>query len=518
MRSPQKKIVKAAGLLVVLQVFDQVTGLLKQMLIAAQFGASETMDSYLVATTLVGLILLWVGLPVRQTLIPMFRHDMTQRGERVAWAHTSVLFNDLLLALVVIVLAGEVFAAPVVSMLAPGFHEGTGALATSLARVMMAGVVFVGMGNILSQLFFSYERFFRPGIVGPVNNIVVMLALVALGGTYGIYGLAVAGVLGAVCQFVLQLPILWEKRKFYSAAVDFRHPQVVEMGKLSFPLLISTGGNELARVTDRIFASLLSGGSLSALAFAHRPVSALIEFLIRPLQQATFPHFTKLSAEEDFPTLSRQLFNYLRVIFFVTLPLTFGIMMTAEVIVRVLYQRGAFNEVAVRLTSEALFFYAIGVPANAMTRVFRNTFFGLKDTWTPTKIALICISIKITLAWFLIPYMAHLGIALADSISQISNAVFLFCLLPKPVKGEEGWKTLGSFAQILAGCLIMGTVVYLVKERVDGLFSPSVELVSLVLLGAVVYGVLALLFRVEPSQSVLKALTQLGIKHRLRKA
>ena len=173
-----------------------------------------------------------------------------------------------------------------------------------------------------------------------MNNIVTMVALLGLGSTYGILGLAIAAVLGAACQFTLQLPILWEKRKFYSGKVDFRDSQLAQMGNLSFPLLISTGGNEVARVTDRIFASLLPGGSLSALAFAHRPTSVVIEFLIRPLQQATFPHFTKLAAERDFPTLSRQLFNYLRLVLFIALPATVGLMFTAEPIVQVLYQRG----------------------------------------------------------------------------------------------------------------------------------------------------------------------------------
>ena len=170
MKSVRGKIAKAAGLLLVLQVFEQATGLMKQMVIAAQFGTSETMDGYLIATTIVGLILLWVGLPIRQTLIPMFRHDLAKRGERAAWANASVLFNNLLLVLIGIVLLGALIAPYLVSILAPGFDESALSLATSLARITMASVVFVGMGNVLSQIFFSYERFFRPGIVGSVNN------------------------------------------------------------------------------------------------------------------------------------------------------------------------------------------------------------------------------------------------------------------------------------------------------------------------------------------------------------
>jgi putative peptidoglycan lipid II flippase len=510
MKSPRGKIAKAAGLLLVLQVVEQATGLLKQILIAAQFGTSSMMDGYLIATTIAGLILLWVGLPIRQTLIPMFRHDLAKRGEGTAWANTSVLFNNLLLVIVGIVIIAELLAPYLVTVLAPGLEEEAASSAVSLARITLASVIFVGMGNVLSQVLFSYERFFWPGIAGAVNNIVVMLALLAFGATYGIYGLAVAAVLGAACHLALQLPILWEKRKLYSGSVNLRHPYMVETGKLSLPLLISTGGNELARVTDRIFASLLPIGSLSALAFAHRPITVLIEFLIHPLNTATLPHFAKLSAEEDFRTLSRQLFHYVRVIAFFTVPIAVGLMLIAEDVIRALYQRGAFDEASVRLTGQALLFYAIGVPAQAIMRIFRNAFFNLKDTWTPTKIALVRIGIKIVLSWILVQPLAHRGIALAESLSLFANAVFLFCFLPRELKGQEVWKTLGAFAQTLAGCAVMGTVVYLVQERIDGIFSLPLEIGGLILLGAATYGLTALFFQVEVSHSLLRTATELA--------
>jgi putative peptidoglycan lipid II flippase len=513
MKSVRGKIVKAAGLLMALQAIEQATGLLKQILIAASFGISATMDSYVVAATVVGLIMLWVRLPVRETLIPLFRYALARRGEQAAWSTASVLLNNFLIVLICIVLVGEFLAPYLVNILAPGFHEGTESLAASLARITMTTVVFMGMGTLLAQISFSYERFFRPGIVGTVNNIVVMLVLVTVGGVYGIHGLAVAVVLGASCEFILQLPILWEKRKFYSPEVNLRHPEMLQMGKLSFPLLISTGGNELARITDRIFASLLSAGSLSALAFAHRPISVLLDFLINPLQQAIFPRFTKLSAHEDFRTLSRELFHYLRMVFFFTLPAALGIMMTADAVVKALYQRGAFDETAVRLTSQALLCYAIGFPALAMMRVLRRTFFGLRDTWTPTKIALFCIGLKIILSAVLIRYLAHMGIALADSISQITNALILFGLLPKEVKGQEGWKTLTSFAQTLAGCMVMGGVVYVMRAKLYELFHPLLGLASLVLLGVAVYGVIAFFFQAPAIQAARKIVTELGAKY-----
>lgn len=512
MKSALDRIVTAAALLIGLQLLAQVTGLAKQVLIAAQFGTSEAMDAYLVAMAVVGLILTWVSLPINQTIIPMFRYDLSRQGERIAWANASILFNNFVLVVIFIALTGGVFAPYLVRLMAPGFESGTGALATSLAQLGMVSIAFAAVGGFLSRLYFSYERFFMPGLVGSIDNFVIILALLAFSSTYGIYGLTAAVVLGAFSHLALQAPILWEKRKLYSPKVNLRHPGMAEMAKLSFPLLISRGGAQLARVTDRIFASLLPTGSLSALDYARRLTSLQYELLVRPLQRSIFPHFTRLNAEENFKTLSRQLFRYLRVVSFLTIPMAIGVIVLAEVIVRAIYQRGAFDETSVRLTSQALTFYAIGFPANAMAAILNSTFFGMKDTRTPTKIALLAMGIKILLSWVLIRPLAHTGIPLAESISELVAVPLLILLLPKQVKRQQGWKTFKSFAQTLAVATAMGGMIYLVAERIDGRLSVPLELAALALLGAVAYGVMGSIFQREEAGTLFNAVITLRTK------
>lgn len=513
MPSVRHKLVKATVLLAGLQLLTQVLGLLRQVVIAAQFGTSEVMDGYLVALAVVGLIQLWVSLPINQVLMPIFRHDLARRGEQAAWANISILFNNFSLVLILIVALGW-FAAPyLVQLVGLGLAEEMKAVTTTLTQIMMISVLLMGMGTALSQILFAYERFLLPGLAGGMDNLVGIVVLLALSSTYGIYGLAAAFVIGDIALLMLQLPILWEKRKLYVSKVNLRHPEMIEMGKLSFPLLLSTGGTQLERITDRIFASLLPVGSLSALAFAHRLVGVLQDFFIDPLQQATFPHFTKLSAEEQFHTLSRQLFYYLRIVFFLTLPIAVGVMMIAEDVVRVLYQRGAFDETSVHLTSQALFFYAIGFPAQALSRILNRTYFGFKDTRTPSKLALVRIGIKIVLSWILIYPLSHRGIALAESLSQIIRIIFLFLFLPDRVKGQEGWNTVKSFARTVAAAALMATVVYFAQERMDGLVSIPLELAALVLLGVAVYGLITYRFQGEEVQFLLKSVTSLGAKY-----
>jgi putative peptidoglycan lipid II flippase len=481
------------------------TALLKQSLTAAYFGTSETMDAYLVAITVVGLLQVLVSNPIKQSLIPMFRHDLVQRGERAAWGAVSSLLNNLVVVLLFIVVLGWFSAPYIAGLIAPGFGDESRGLAASLVRIMMLGLIFFGIGTLLSQILFSYQRFLLPGLMGGAQNLVIVLSLVALGGTYGIYGLAIGIVLGAFTYFALQLPIIWKKRNFYSSRVNVRDPGTIEMGKLSFPILISVGGKEVARSTDRIFASMLPVGSLSALSYAYGLIAFLRNLFIGTAQESTFPHFTKLSAEQKFEILSRQLFQYIRLAFFITLPVAIGAMVLAESIVKVVYQRGAFDETSVRLTSLALMVYAIGFPGASMSAILNRTFFSLKDTWTPTKVALVSIGIKIILCWLLIEPLAHVGIALADSLSQIVNAVLLFCCLPDGVRGHEGWRTAKSIGQTLTAAILMGGVVYFSKEKLSGLLTVPLELSALVVLGVTAYGIVAFVIQRKDLQSLLGA-------------
>lgn len=522
MKAPKKahreKLAQATVLLMGLEFLTAAAGLGRQMVVAAEFGTSETTDAYVVAMTVLGLIQLWLLLPIRQVILPMFRYDLTRQGEKEAWGNASVLINNLAIVLVLVTVGAWFLTPSLVTLMTPGFDAETNALAATLTRITMTSMVFVVLAIFLEQILFSYERFLLPGITDLVNNSVTLIALLILGNTYGIYGLAAAVVCGGICQFISQTPILWEKRKLYQWKIEPRHPGMRELGRLSFPLLFANSGIELARVTDRIFASLLSAGSLSALSFASRPTAILLDMFVSPLQKSVFPHFTRLSAEGDFQALSRQHSRYMGLLFFLALPIAVGIFVTAEPMVRMLYQRGAFDETSVRLTSQSLACYALGFPALALSRALIRTFVSLKDTWAPTKTSLWRIGVKILLSWLLVYRFAHVGLALAEALSQIFRTVYLFILLPKEVKGQEEWTTLKSFAQTTAICVLMGVGVYLVREEISGFWSTPVELGTLVLIGVVSYTALSFLRTGEELQSLLSTLSSLGAKYFLRRS
>jgi putative peptidoglycan lipid II flippase len=255
-----------------------------------------------------------------------------------------------------------------------------------------------------------------------------------------------------------------------------------------------------------MFASLLAGGRLSALSYAQRITALQYDLLVRPLQRSTYPHFARLTAEGKFPALSRRLFLYLRVMFFATVPVAVLVAMLADPIVRLLFQRGAFDDTSVRLTSQALALYALGVPAMAMSRIIDRTFVTLKDTVTPTRWALVRIGIKIALSFVLIRPLAHLGIAVAEVASQVVRLPFLFRALPREIRRGETGPTLASFGRTVAAATAMAAAISVAAAGMVGTLALPVELVALAVLGTGVFAAIGFAILNEEARTVLGAL------------
>ena len=487
LQSARKTILRGAAVVAGLQVVEQLTGLLTQTLIAAYFGATAATDAYLVAIGVISLITLWATLPINQVIIPMFRYDLARRGEDQAWRNTSVLLNNLTLLFLVLVAVGWFLAPWLARLVGLGFDDATADLSSSLTRILLFGVVLVGGAAFLSQLWYSYDAFVAPGVAGIAANLGMAAGIVILAHGWGVYGLAIAVVIGNVAQLVVQLPIVWRHRRVYEARVDFRHPGMREMWDLSLPVFVSTGGFQIDRLTDRFFGSVLPAGSLSALVFARLLAAFPEKILFKPFQKTTFPHFTKLIAEEKTAALSRQLFQYIRLVVFLSVPAAAGMILLGDAIVEVVYRRGAFDDRAVQLTTHALALYAVGLPAAFVGHALSNTFIGLKNTKTVMRLSLFRIGTKIALSFALIPVLSHGGIALAESISHVLRTGLLFWMLPTEIRAGETWATVRSVAGTFVATGVMVAAIVGLRTASDGTLHVIAQLAFLVPLGALVY-------------------------------
>jgi putative peptidoglycan lipid II flippase len=520
MKSSGQKILRSTALVMALSLAGKATGLIREIIVAAQFGTSEQMDAFLVAATIVSLIFVWLRSPIRVALVPFLMEERSTRGERSAWEKASVILNTVTVLLIALAAIGWLVSPYLVWLVAPGFTEETKVLSADLTGLMMLTIVFLGVAKLLSAVFHSYQRFGWPGMMSAVDNFVIIPFIIVLTPIVGIYGLAISMVLGTLAQALIQTSILWKNRSYYQPQVDFKDPTLRRMGRMGFPLLIGTGSTKLASVIDRIFASMLRPGSLSALSYGHRLTYVILELFVDSFTTVLFPFFSKMAGSQDYKDFGKKLFKSLKTLFWIGFPVSIGILLVHEPLVRLVFQRGAFSEESVSLTSQAVLFYAIGLWAYSLSHVLSFAFYSLKDTKTPVTLGFVRLGIKILLSFALVGPMAHAGLALAESLSYIVKAALLFVFLPEELRGQiEYREVLPSFGMTAVITAAMGAVVFFILPIVEGLsagssfIGTSVGLGGAVAVGAAAYLTFSLLLQPAEPRDLYK-LVRTGLAKR----
>lgn len=490
---PSVGVVISTVWVVGLAIVAKALGLGKDIVVAARFGTSFDMDAYLVAFTIPTLIIAWLRSPIRSGFIPHFTECIEKEGEESAWRGAGVLVTDLFI--IVAVLTGIAYAAApaIVSAVAPGFGPEQNALATLLTRVMLAAVIFTTGSNLCADILHCYRNFALPGLARPLNNLMLIAAAVFLTARFGIMGLALGVVIGSAAMFLVQLPAVVRRAKGFAFRVDFRDPMFLGVVRLAMPLLIGMAGAKLDDVIDRIFASMLNEGSISGLSYALRLIELPREVLIVGFSTVLFPFFATMAAKGEIDELGERLMRSMRIAFYVLLPVSIGMALLGEPFVRLIFQRGAFDERSVAYTTSAMLLYTPTIWALGLTSIMTVAFVSMKDTRRPVIAGFIRLGLKIGLVWWFIHVFEHAGVALATSVSHIFKLVLFFILLPRELREGRYGRLFRSFGGTAVATAVMGAGLFFLTrggmwvEQSDPFLLRVTALVGMAAVGAVIY-------------------------------
>lgn len=507
-RNKTASVVVSAMWVVGLAVVGKSLGLFKDVVIASKFGTSAMMDSFLVAFTIPMIIVHWFRSPVRSGFVPMFTEALETKGEESAWRSAGVFISDFLILVVAIAVVAMVAAPWLVSAVAPGFGAEQQALAVSLVRIMLVSIVFAAIGGTFSSLLHIHGNFALPGVNASVNNIILIGAALFLTGTHGIRGLAYGVLLGSIGMMLVQLPAILRIGRSIRLKVDFRDPMFLGVMRLAVPLLIGMAGAKLDDVVDRIFASMMSEGSISGLAYALRLIELPKEILVAAFSTVLFPLYARLAAKGRLRELGDKLTDSMRLAFFILLPVSIGMAMLGEPFVRLLFQRGAFGEESVRSTASALLLYTPTIWALGLTSIMTAGFVAMKDTKTPVIAGFIRLGFKVGLVFLFTRMFEHAGIALATSVSHVFKLGLFLILLPPEIRRGRYRKLFRGFAGTVVATAVMAVALHYVIRGMGLMDAPVslgariASLAAMGIAGALVYvGAARLVARSELSET-----------------
>jgi putative peptidoglycan lipid II flippase len=468
--SENHRIAKAASIIGMGTFLSRILGFLRDMVIANFFGAGMAADAFFVAFRIPNLWRRLVGEgSLTISFIPIYTEYMTQRSEEDTRELTHIAFTIAGVVLLALTLFGILFSPLLIRIIAPGWFDRypeTFSLTVTLNQVIFPYLFFMGLFALCMGILNSLRHFFAPAIAPIFLNISIILSVLLFYSVFErpVMTLALGVLAGGIIQFLFQIPFLLKKGVSFQFNFNFRHPAIKRIGSLMIPGLIGTGVYQLNVFIDTIFASFLPRGSVSYLFYADRLMEFPLGIFAIAIGMASLPSLSGLASQGRIEELKETLSFTVRLVSFISIPAMVGLIALKTPIINLLFQRGIFDYFATEMTARALLCYSIGIWAIAGARTLAPAFYALQDTWTPLKIALICLVANVVFnsAFIFFTSLKHAGLALATSLSSMLNLILLFWKLG-PKLGRMGLaKDIKSLLRILLCSLCMGLVAYLV--------------------------------------------------------
>jgi len=516
--SSTRQVARAASLVMVLFVGSRVMGLLREMVIARQFGTSSELDAYLAAFRLPDLFFaLMAGGALGSAFIPVFASYLAHDDEPGAWRLASAVINWVFLLLSV---AGALAAllAPILvaTIIAPGFTPSQQALTVELMRWMLVSTVVFGVSGVVMGILNGRQHFLLPALAPIIYNAAIIAGVWFLGPTMGVRGATIGVVVGAFGHLLIQVPELRRQGMQYTPRLVPYDPGVREVGRLMAPRALGQAAVELNHLVNVTLASLLRTGSISALNYGRLMMLLPQGVIAQSVAIAAFPTFSTLAARGERDELRHILATILRSVLYLTLPATVGLIWLRVPLVSAVFGGGEFDAWSIQATAWALLFYALGLVGHGVVEIVARAFYALHDTRTPVVVGMMAMLANVTLSLGLIWLFGRLGwmrlggLALANSLATTSEMVILLYLIRKRLGGLEGRRLAGATWRMGLGCVAMlaglaGTSAALNTE------SPwLISGISIAVAGTI-YGLVTLLLRSEEPTALIR-----GIRGRAR--
>lgn len=445
----------------------------REAVIAFQFGAEEATDAYVVALTIPSLIFAILTSALITVVISVFNEYAAQGRKDESWRIFSSVFNILMLLFVAVTVLGILGAPLLVKMVAPGFKESAYSLTVELTRIMLPYVVFSGLATLFTGLLNANNIFGIPAFSGSVINATIIVSALTLGAIWGIHGLAVGTVLGMVGAVLVQIPTLLKAGFRLKLYIDYRHPGVKKVFYLILPIMIGVSLNQFNILVDRILASGLAEGSIASLNYALKLMNLPLGLFVLAISTASFPTMTTQAAKGEQSGLVATILRTLKLVLLISIPSSVGLMVLRFPIIRLLFERGVFDERATQMTAIALMFYSLGLAAQAVNIILTRGFYAMQDTRTPVKLTVIAVVVNLIFSLILIRPMAHGGLALANSLAAILNSGMLALLLGRELKELKDRTLLNFMFKVLAASVIMGAAAYKANALFAGWFASQ---------------------------------------------
>lgn len=450
---------EAVAAIIILTALSKVLGFVREVVIAAHFGAGAVTDAYLTAV-LVSLFIFNLpgGRLLGTAFIPVYSGVAAAGPQERAEKFTGTVLTLAFIIFSLAALIGILLSPILVAAVAPGLPLMTREMAVCFTRLLMAGLPILALSGLLASLLNIHNNFSVPAAFGIPLNLTV-IGFIFFSGAGAAIGLVAGTLAGYLSQVLISLPALTKRNVRICGGVDFREQGLIRMGTFLLPLIAGGIVLQLNPLVIRFLASGMPEGTISILNYADRIVLVIQELLVTTVITVSYPVISGAFARKRREEINETVNFWAGVLIFTTAPVALVMAFTCHPLVRLAFERGVFGSSAAGATAEALFYYSLGLPFVALSRFIARVFYTCLDSRAPLLIGIGVVIINIIFCLLLLKPMGGGGLALAATISAVvSIPVSLGCLKSRTgiALSRVTWKKIGSIgAATLAAALVM---------------------------------------------------------------
>jgi len=491
-----KTIFSAAVIIGAASLISRLLGLLRDRILASQFGAGDVLDVYYAAFRAPDMIfnLLVLG-ALSAGFIPIFsKYFFAIRKKEDAWRIANNILNSLVIVLVVLSVVIFIFAPWIVSWIVPGFDVAKQMETVLLTRIMVLSPIILGISSVFGGILQSLKRFLIYSLAPIFYNVGIIIGAVWFVEWWGIVGLAWGVILGACLHFALQLVGVIANGFKYKLILDWRDKDFREVVTLMIPRIFSLGISQVNLVVITIIASTLVAGSLTIFNFANNLQYVPIGIIGISFAIAAFPTLSGHAERGEIKFFRHAFSSTVRQVLFFMIPASIIFLVLRAQIVRVALGAGEFGWVATVATADTLAFFTFSFFAQAIIPLLVRMFFAMHNTITPLLTGLLSAAINIVAGLYLSKIYGVVGLAMAFSLASLVNFALLWVVLRIKIGSLDEYKIVRSLYLMSIAGIFMGIVVQVMKPVVtsfvelETFFAVFVQGLVAGIAGLVVYG------------------------------
>jgi len=476
-----------------MNMLARLLGFLRETAVAAIYGASAFTDAYQVAYTIPYFLQMVLGMALVSSIVPVVVRNINAEKTDEAWQVASITINLTAVLMLFLSIFGILGAKQIVEVTAPGFADQTLDYAVKMTKIMFPSIIFMSTGMLITGILNARQKFAVAAFAPAVSSMIIILG-VLLFGRQNPYALPVASLVSFIGFLLVQIPALRKTGFRYSFSFDLHNQQVRGIFVNLMAIFIGTATYQIYLAINRFFASSLAEGSISALNYAGKLMNLPLGVFVSAVSSAIFPLLAVQALESDKSQMAMSINRGLKMVLLVTLPAAAGLMALRVPVIQLLFERGAFDHQATLQTASALLWFGPGMGAMAATQILTRAYYALGNTRTPLIMGLSSIAVNILASILLIPVMQQGGLALANSLASLFNALGMYVMLSYHLQDRRVLDLLKSLAKILVASVATGisalAVCDLLQDYLVGI-NQSLALLSGVLVsigvGVLVY-------------------------------